>query len=101
MAADHHIQFSSQLATLAGMERWPAAFLREGACGTARKASKAPIAAYDRIRGPKEIVVARGPAFGRDVARRGPAVPARTHGGLRHGPSCSAGHSRPTPRAMV
>jgi len=60
MAADHHIVFYPNSATLAGMDRWPAAFFGKGLWDRAESV-EGTIAAYDRIRGPKEIVVARGP----------------------------------------
>ena len=60
MAADHHIVFYPNSATLAGMARWPAAFFGKGLWDRA-ESLEGTIAAYDRIRGLKEIVVARGP----------------------------------------
>ncbi|MDR6858802.1 hypothetical protein [Variovorax guangxiensis] len=60
MAADHHIAFYPNSATLAGMPRWPAAFFGKGLWDRAESV-EGTIAAYDRIRGLKEIVVARGP----------------------------------------
>lgn len=60
MAAEHHIVFYPSSATLAGMDRWPAAFFGKGLWDRAESV-EGTIAAYDRIRGPKEIVVARGP----------------------------------------
>lgn len=60
MAADHHIVFYPSSATLAGMDRWPAAFFGKGLWDRAESV-EGTIAAYDRIRGLKEIVVARGP----------------------------------------
>ena len=60
MAADHHIVFYPSSATLAGMDKWPAAFFGKGLWDRAESV-EGTIAAYDRIRGPKEIVVARGP----------------------------------------
>jgi hypothetical protein len=60
MAADHHIQFYPSSATLAGMAHWPAAFFAKGLWDRA-ESLEGTIAAYDRIRGTKEIVVARGP----------------------------------------
>ena len=60
MAADHHIVFYPNSATLAGMDKWPAAFFGKGLWDRAETV-EGTIAAYDRIRGPKEIVVARGP----------------------------------------
>lgn len=60
MATEHHIVFYPSSATLAGMDRWPAAFFGKGLWDRAESV-EGTIAAYDRIRGPKEIVVARGP----------------------------------------
>lgn len=60
MAAEHHIVFYPNSATLAGMARWPAAFFGKGLWDRAESV-EGTIAAYDRIRGLKEIVVARGP----------------------------------------
>jgi len=60
MAADHHIQFYPNSATLAGMTHWPAAFFAKGLWDRA-ESLEGTIAAYDRIRGAKEIVVARAP----------------------------------------
>ncbi|KWT73888.1 hypothetical protein APY03_5739 [Variovorax sp. WDL1] len=60
MAAEHHIVFYPNSATLAGMARWPAAFFGKGLWDRA-ESLEGTIAAYDRIRGLKEIVVARGP----------------------------------------
>jgi pimeloyl-ACP methyl ester carboxylesterase len=60
MAAEHHIVFYPSSATLAGMDRWPAAFFGKGLWDRAESV-EGTIAAYRRIRGPKEIVVARGP----------------------------------------
>lgn len=60
MAADHHIQFYPNSATLAGMPHWPAAFFAKGLWDRAESA-EGTLAAYDRIHGPKEIVLARGP----------------------------------------
>ncbi|VTU24803.1 hypothetical protein [Variovorax sp. RA8] len=60
MAAEHHIVFYPSSATLAGMASWPAAFFGKGLWDRA-ESLEGTIAAYDRIRGLKEIVVARGP----------------------------------------
>ncbi|VTU31388.1 Alpha/beta hydrolase family protein [Variovorax sp. PBS-H4] len=60
MAAEHHIAFYPNSATLAGMVHWPAAFFGKGLWDRA-ESLEGTIAAYDRIRGLKEIVVARGP----------------------------------------
>jgi pimeloyl-ACP methyl ester carboxylesterase len=60
MAADHHIVFYPNSATLEGMTRWPSAFFGKGLWDRAETV-EGTIAAYDRIPGVKEIVVARGP----------------------------------------
>lgn len=60
MAAEHHIVFYPNSATLAGMAHWPAAFFGKGLWDRA-ESLEGTIDAYDRIRGLKEIVVARGP----------------------------------------
>nr|WP_256354144.1 lysophospholipase [Variovorax sp. dw_308] len=60
MAADHHIVFYPNSAPLAGMDKWPAAFFGKGLWDRAETV-EGTIAAYDRIGGLKEIVVARGP----------------------------------------
>jgi hypothetical protein len=60
MAAEHHIVFYPNSATLAGMARWPAAFFGKGLWDRA-ESLEGTVAAYDRIRGLKEVVVARGP----------------------------------------
>ncbi|MBT2326638.1 hypothetical protein J7E62_30470 [Variovorax paradoxus] len=60
MAAEHRIVFYPSSATLAGMDKWPAAFFGKGLWDRAESV-EGTIAAYDRIRGAKEIVVARGP----------------------------------------
>ncbi len=60
MAAEHHIVFYPSAETLAGMDHWPAAFFGKGLWDRA-ESLEGTVAAYDRIRGLKEIVVARGP----------------------------------------
>ena len=60
MAAEHHIVFYPSAAPLAGMHRWPAAFFGKGLWDRA-ETLEGTVAAYDRIRGAREIVVARGP----------------------------------------
>lgn len=60
MAADHHILFYPNSAPLAGMDRWPAAFFGKGLWDRA-ETLEGTVAAYNRIRGVKEIVLARGP----------------------------------------
>ncbi len=60
MAADHHILFYPNSAPLASMHLWPAAFFGKGLWDRAESV-EGTIAAYDRIRGAREIVVARAP----------------------------------------
>ena len=60
MAADHHIVFYPNSAPLASMPKWPAAFFGKGLWDRA-ETLEGTVAAYDRIPGLKEIVVARGP----------------------------------------
>jgi pimeloyl-ACP methyl ester carboxylesterase len=60
MAADHRIVFYPSSAPLAGMDKWPAAFFGKGLWDRA-ETLQGTVAAYDRIRGAREIVVARGP----------------------------------------
>jgi pimeloyl-ACP methyl ester carboxylesterase len=60
MAADHHIVFYPNSAPLAGMHKWPAAFFGKGLWDRA-ETLQGTVAAYGRIRGAREIVVARGP----------------------------------------
>ncbi|MDQ0572137.1 pimeloyl-ACP methyl ester carboxylesterase [Variovorax paradoxus] len=60
MAADHHILFYPNSAPLAGMHTWPAAFFGKGLWDRA-ETPEGTVAAYDRIRGAREIVVARAP----------------------------------------
>lgn len=60
MAADHHIVFYPNSSTLAGMDRWPSAFFGKGLWDRA-ESLEGTVAAYNRIRGVKEIVLARGP----------------------------------------
>ncbi|WP_445286871.1 hypothetical protein [Variovorax atrisoli] len=60
MAAEHHIVFYPNSSTLAGMDRWPAAFFGKGLWDRA-ETLEGTVAAYNRIRGLKEIVLARGP----------------------------------------
>lgn len=60
MAADHHIVFYPNSSTLAGMDRWPSAFFGKGLWDRA-ETLEGTVAAYNRIRGLKEIVLARGP----------------------------------------
>jgi hypothetical protein len=60
MAADNYVAFYPNSAVLANMHRWPAAFFAKGLWDRA-ESLEGTIAAYDRVRGLKEIVVARGP----------------------------------------
>ncbi len=60
MAADNYVSFYPNSAVLASMSRWPAAFFAKGLWDRA-ESLEGTIAAYDRVRGLKEIVVVRGP----------------------------------------
>ena len=60
MAADNHVAFYPNSAVLASMHRWPAVFFAKGLWDRA-ESLEGTIAAYDRVRGLKEIVVVRGP----------------------------------------
>lgn len=60
MAADNHVVFYPNSAVLASMDRWPAVFFAKGLWDRA-ESLEGTVAAYDRVRGLKEIVVARGP----------------------------------------
>jgi hypothetical protein len=60
MAADNHVAFYPNSAILANMHHWPAAFFAKGLWDRA-ESLEGTIAAYDRVRGLKEIVVVRGP----------------------------------------
>jgi hypothetical protein len=60
MAADNYVAFYPNSAVLANMNRWPAAFFAKGLWDRAETV-EGTIAAYDRVRGLKEIVVVRGP----------------------------------------
>lgn len=60
MAADHHTVFYPNSATLAGMDKWPGAFFGKGMWDRAESV-EGTVAAYDRIKGPKDLVVSRGP----------------------------------------
>jgi hypothetical protein len=60
MAADNYVAFYPNSAVLANMHRWPAAFFAKGLWDRA-ESLEGTIAAYDRVRGLKEIVVVRGP----------------------------------------
>ena len=60
MAADNYVAFYPNSAVLANMPRWPAVFFAKGLWDRAESV-EGTIAAYDRVTGLKEIVVARGP----------------------------------------
>lgn len=60
MAADNYVAFYPNSAVLASMDRWPAVFFAKGLWDRA-ESLEGTIAAYDRVRGLKEIVVVRGP----------------------------------------
>ncbi len=60
MAADHHVVFFPNSAVLAGMDKWPAVFFGKGLWDRA-ESLEGTVAAYDRVRGLKEIVLVRGP----------------------------------------
>jgi len=60
MAADNYVAFYPNSAVLANMHRWPAVFFAKGLWDRA-ESLEGTIAAYDRVRGLKEIVVTRGP----------------------------------------
>jgi pimeloyl-ACP methyl ester carboxylesterase len=77
MAADYNIVFYPSSALLAGMDKWPAAFFGKGLWDRAESV-EGTIAAYNRIRGLREIVVVReahaldawGPQSQRYMSRR-------------------------------
>ena len=60
MAAENHVAFYPNSAVLASMHRWPAVFFAKGLWDRA-ESLEGTVAAYDRVRGLKEIVLARGP----------------------------------------
>lgn len=60
MAADNYVAFYPNSAVLAGMHRWPAVFFAKGLWDRA-ESLEGTVAAYDRVAGPKDIVVVRGP----------------------------------------
>jgi hypothetical protein len=60
MAAEHHVAFYPNSAVLAHLHRWPAVFFAKGLWDRA-ESLEGTVAAYDRVRGLKEIVVSRGP----------------------------------------
>ena len=55
-----HVAFYPNSAVLANIHRWPAVFFAKGLWDRA-ESLEGTIAAYDRVRGLKEIVVVRGP----------------------------------------
>ena len=60
MAADNYVAFYPNSAVLANMHRWPAVFFAKGLWDRA-ESLEGTVAAYDRVRGLKDIVVVRGP----------------------------------------
>src|SRR5439155_8698406 len=60
MAADNRVAFYPNSAVLASIDRRPAVFFAKGLWDRA-ESLEGTIAAYDRVRGLKEIVVVRGP----------------------------------------
>jgi len=60
MAAEHHVAIYPNSAVLENMAHWPAAFFAKGLWDHA-ESLEGTVAAYDRVRGLKEIVVSRGP----------------------------------------
>lgn len=60
MVADNHVAFYPNSAVLANMSQWPAVFFAKGLWDRA-ESLEGTIAAYDRVRGLKDIVVSRGP----------------------------------------
>ena len=60
MAADNYVAFYPNSAVIANMPQWPAVFFAKGLWDRA-ESLEGTIAAYDRVRGLKEIVVSRGP----------------------------------------
>lgn len=60
MAAENHVAFYPNSAVLASMNRWPAVFFAKGLWDRA-ESLEGTVAAHDRVRGLKEIVVVRGP----------------------------------------
>jgi hypothetical protein len=60
MAADNYLVFYPNSAVLASMGHWPAAFFGKGLWDRA-ESLEGTIAAFDRVNGLKEIVVARAP----------------------------------------
>lgn len=60
MAAENYVAFYPNSAVLASMSKWPAVFFAKGLWDRA-ESLEGTIAAYDRVRGLKEIVVVRAP----------------------------------------
>jgi hypothetical protein len=60
MAADNYVAFYPNSAVLSSIDKWPAVFFAKGLWDRA-ESLEGTIAAYDRVRGLKEIVVVRGP----------------------------------------
>jgi len=60
MAADNYVAFYPNSSVLANIHRWPAIFFAKGLWDRA-ESLEGTIAAYDRVHGLKDIVVARGP----------------------------------------
>jgi pimeloyl-ACP methyl ester carboxylesterase len=60
MAADNYVAFYPNSAVLANMSQWSAVFFAKGLWDRA-ESLEGTVAAYDRVRGLKEIVVVRGP----------------------------------------
>jgi hypothetical protein len=60
MAAENYVAFYPNSTVLASMSKWPAVFFAKGLWDRA-ESLEGTIAAYDRVRGLKEIVVVRGP----------------------------------------
>ena len=60
MAADNYVAFYPNSAVLANMHRWPAVLFAKGLWDRA-ESLEGTVAAFDRVRGLKDIVVVRGP----------------------------------------
>jgi pimeloyl-ACP methyl ester carboxylesterase len=59
-AIEHNLVFFPSSAILAGIHKWPAAFFARGLWDYAA-ALEGTVESYSRVRGPKELVVVRGP----------------------------------------
>lgn len=59
MAADHYIAFYPNSAVLASANKWPGVFIAKGVLDRA-ESLEGSVAFYDRVNGPKEIVVNKG-----------------------------------------